>query len=337
MFEQAIPSLSPSPDLQSRAATPLSKYDVNDTPRSPTDGGFLGGTSIKIPIVRLDNVFNFQIVVFQYYIYKVENMLFQVLRNGFNVPGTPFEAMFALPNAAMGVDDVSLEGSSLENPIHLPGIKADHFRTFLRILYPFIDQTPIVEFDEWVGVLNLATMWSFQRIREKAITRLSDLIKQKTLLERISLAREYRVPQWLRDGYLELSQKRPLEFDELRPAKPYHLGLNWEADAKKWEANATTWEMLARIYYIQTKVATSISNNGNTYCSPCGIYNGPSYPGNPPCKCHILPVVDEVFREELGSMEENPNYVEDEEPLPSLNRAGLPIDPKGSKKKKSKK
>jgi hypothetical protein len=65
---------------------------------------------------------------------KVENTLFQVLRNGFNVPGTPFEAMFALPQTP--TDDDSIEGSSLENPIHLSGIKVEHFRSFLRILYP---------------------------------------------------------------------------------------------------------------------------------------------------------------------------------------------------------
>ena len=63
---------------------------------------------------------------------KVENTLFKVLRNGFNVPGTPFEAMFALPQTPTD----NIEGSSLENPIHLPGVKADHFRSFLRILYP---------------------------------------------------------------------------------------------------------------------------------------------------------------------------------------------------------
>ncbi|KAF8812867.1 hypothetical protein BYT27DRAFT_6401332 [Phlegmacium glaucopus] len=316
-------------DIDSCAASPLPTYD--DT---SADDGPWAGPSIETPIIRLDNVFNFQIVVFQ-----VENMLFQVLRNGFNVPGTPFEAMFALPNAAMGVDGASLEGSSLENPIYLPGIKVDHFRSFLRILYPFIDRTPIVEFDEWVGVLNLATMWSFQDIREKAIVQLSDLIKQKKVLERISLAREYRVAQWLRDGYLELAQNRPLEFDELRPAGPYSdpLDRNWEADAKRWEAVAMAWETLARICYIQTKVAASINNSCNTYCSPCGVSVGPSYPGNFPCKCRILPIVDEVFREELGSMEEKPNYVEDEDLLPPpLNSAGLPTDSKGEKKKKKK-
>ena len=62
---------------------------------------------------------------------KVEDTLFQVLRNGFDLPGTPFEAMFALPQT-----ETSIEGSSLENPFYLPGIKVEHFRSFLRILYP---------------------------------------------------------------------------------------------------------------------------------------------------------------------------------------------------------
>ena len=106
----------------------------------------LPGPSFENPASLLDHEFNFQIVVFKVYsvfkysheemittsFQKVENTLFQVLRNGFNVPGTPFEAMFALPQTQMD----SIEGSSLENPIHLPGIKVDHFRSFLRILYP---------------------------------------------------------------------------------------------------------------------------------------------------------------------------------------------------------
>ena len=27
-----------------------------------------------------------------------------------------------------------------------------------------MDQTPVVRFDEWAGVLNLATMWAFQEV-----------------------------------------------------------------------------------------------------------------------------------------------------------------------------
>jgi hypothetical protein len=117
---------------------------TGEPPAGPTN-------SIENPTSRLDHVFNFQIVVFEVYIFlslsnlqheemittsfqKVENTLFQVLGNSFNVPGTPFEAMFALPQTP--TDNGSIEGSSLENPIKLAGIKVDHFRSFLRILFP---------------------------------------------------------------------------------------------------------------------------------------------------------------------------------------------------------
>ena len=33
------------------------------------------------------------------------------------------------------------------------------------INYFSIDQKPVVDFDEWVGVLNLANMWLFQDVR----------------------------------------------------------------------------------------------------------------------------------------------------------------------------
>jgi len=36
---------------------------------------------------------------------------------------------------------------------------------FNMIKYFSIDQTPVVEFDEWAGVLNLASMWVFQEVR----------------------------------------------------------------------------------------------------------------------------------------------------------------------------
>ena len=32
------------------------------------------------------------------------------------------------------------------------------------IKYFSVDQTPVEEFDEWVGVLDLATKWSFQEV-----------------------------------------------------------------------------------------------------------------------------------------------------------------------------
>jgi hypothetical protein len=57
-----------------------------------------------------------------------------VIRNAFEVPGTIFEAMFALPSSKE--NGIPVEGTSLDNPIILDGVTEEHFRAFLRILYP---------------------------------------------------------------------------------------------------------------------------------------------------------------------------------------------------------
>ena len=129
-------------------------------------------------------------------------------------------------------------------------------------------------------------------------------------MERIALAREYRVEEWLRDAYVELTQKSPLDFEELRPAEPHSNSLDGN-----WEATSRDWETLAKILYLQTKVAASIMSFGGSghYCSPCDTWFGVSYKCL--CKCRILAMVDEAFRGELESLKENLEHVE--HPLPS--------------------
>jgi len=201
----------------------------------------------------------------------------------------------------------------------LPGVKVEHFRSFLRILYPFIDKTSVFGFDDWVGVLNLATMWLFPEIRARALAKLSNLIKRKTVMERIALARKYRVAKWLRDAYVELTPKVPLNFEELRPAEPHSNSLD-----TNWEETARDWETLARILYLQTKAAAELKALGSNYhCSACHRDMFSPFGSRPPspndseclCKCRILALVDETFRGELESLKENPEHIE--HPIPS--------------------
>ena len=55
-------------------------------------------------------------------------------KHGFEVPGTVFEAMFALPPG--NDNEICPEGTSLDSPIVLEGVAEDQFRAFLRVLYP---------------------------------------------------------------------------------------------------------------------------------------------------------------------------------------------------------
>ena len=129
-------------------------------------------------------------------------------------------------------------------------------------------------------------------------------------MERITLAREYRVAEWLRDAYMELAQKTPLEFEKLRPEKPYSnpLDRNWEVDSKKWEATFRDWETLTRVSHFQTKVANYIMIYyvGRYHCYECDMDYGVSC--NCLCKCRLLAMVDNVFRGELESLRENPEH-----------------------------
>jgi hypothetical protein len=128
-------------------------------------------------------------------------------------------------------------------------------------------------------------------------------------MERIGLAREYRVEKWLRDAYLELTQKSPLDLEELRPAEPYSNG-NSESSPldRKWKATSKDWETLARISNLQTKVANSVINlPGRYHCRDCAMNYGGSY--SCLCKCRLLDMVDETFRGELESLRENPEHV----------------------------
>ena len=92
--------------------------------------------------------FNFELVVFRVssalhsrlthliLLFKAGDTLFKVIKNGFQVPGTVFEAMFALPLGG----EVPVEGTSIETPIVLEGIDEQHFDAFLRVLYPLYVQ-----------------------------------------------------------------------------------------------------------------------------------------------------------------------------------------------------
>ena len=101
--------------------------------------------------------------------------------------------------------------------------------------------------------------------------------------------------EWLRDAYLELTQKTPLDFEELRPAKPYSNPLYRSLDS---EATSLDWETLARISNLQMKVVTSINSfAGNRYrCTECAMNYGGSHPTGCLCKCRLLAMVDEAYR-----------------------------------------
>jgi hypothetical protein len=281
----------------------------------PGDSGSQGCSAEEnippTPVLHVDSIFNFQLVVFQ-----VGNTLFQVFRKGFEVPGTIFEAMFALPSGSG--NENRLEGTSLEFPIFLDGVREDQFRAFLRVLYPFAGGSPVTTLEDWEGVLHLATMWEFKSLRQTAITALSDIIRTRDVKERIFLGFKFRVVKWVREGYVTIAQRPTIHRKELNNS-PFPL----------------SWEIIAGILAVRD----NISSINNYHC--CGDYNGTSYT-NRHCRCRTLVSVNQEFKDELQVLEESPLCPAPPLPTTPIEET-IPFDPSdyaiavSLKKKKKKK
>jgi len=60
---------------------------------------------------------------------------------------------------------------------------------------------------EWIGVLRLAQMWSFEEERRKAINTLDDLLGEGMIVRKLSIARQFDVQEWLQPICEELTTR----------------------------------------------------------------------------------------------------------------------------------
>ncbi|KAF5339566.1 hypothetical protein D9611_011508 [Ephemerocybe angulata] len=127
--------------------------------------------------------------------FKVEDKLYRVPRHGFTDFSSVFETMFSLPQA-----DTTQEGDTDEAPIVLPSCTKVEFESLLRVMYPTAPRVRQVDLskEHWLDVLKLATLWDMQEIQETAMTELEGLDLGQ--MEKIRLAKEYRVSKWLVEG-----------------------------------------------------------------------------------------------------------------------------------------
>ncbi|KIM91607.1 hypothetical protein PILCRDRAFT_810890 [Piloderma croceum F 1598] len=146
-----------------------------------------------------DTQFYFESVTF-----LVEDMLFKVPKLYFERNSSIFRDMFALPTNNQS------EGSNDENPIKLESIEKVEFQRLLTAMFPDLSRyTPkpvVMGREEWISVLKLSTLWTFRELRREAVDELSQMTIDP--VDKVMLARDYRVEAWLMEGYTELI-KRP--------------------------------------------------------------------------------------------------------------------------------
>jgi len=135
---------------------------------------------------------------------KVEDEVFCVPQREFVQSSEVFAGMFLLPSGPATCS----EGQDKEHPIVLPdGYKKDEFACLLRVLYPRPNALIYglsMKQEQWVSVLKLSSIWIMKEIRQYAIDRLStDVVLSP--IEKILLARAYRVPAWLEEAVTSLA------------------------------------------------------------------------------------------------------------------------------------
>jgi len=174
--------------------------------------------ALQEPIGPRDQIYYLECITF-----KVEDRIFKVPRNQFERRSEIFGTTFTLPTGG----DIQVEGQSDENPVVLAGIGSIDFQALLKVLYPLdvhqilSDKDEWMTKDEWISVLKLSTQWYFLDTRDLAIKQLNKRSDVGSA-DRIVLARQYDVPDWLRTGYTDLARRN----EEISPEDAQKIG--WE-------------------------------------------------------------------------------------------------------------
>ena len=93
-------------------------------------------------------------------------------------------------------------------------------------------------------------MWGFQEIRNLAIQRLSGLLGGFSI-KKISLGKEYRVQNWIREGYRELIQR--------------------DGKLSEAEANELGFETAWRICHLREETTLKCTHLNRAYGGPAGF------------------------------------------------------------------
>ncbi|KAG6331878.1 hypothetical protein ID866_7210 [Astraeus odoratus] len=125
-----------------------------------------------------------------------------------------FEDMFSFPPPP----DTEVEGSSDERPIRLDTIKADEFRSLLKVLFsgPSGPGLPLSS-AEWISVLKLSQMWQFEDIQTIALDNLPYSSVKKSVVKKVALAFQYDIRHWLLPGINQLARRpQPISAEDVQ-------------------------------------------------------------------------------------------------------------------------
>ncbi|PPR03731.1 hypothetical protein CVT24_007379 [Panaeolus cyanescens] len=154
--------------------------------------------------------------------FSVGNEIFEVPRIAFEGrQGTPFADAALIQQEGHGQlgdgcaianpasSNSKAEGYDAMHPVKLEGITTVDFENLCHVLFRSIVPGAVqdVTNEEWTSALRLSTMWNMRDIRDEAIAKLTEMIKDP--VELILAAREFGVPVWFLDGCYALAMEEP--------------------------------------------------------------------------------------------------------------------------------
>ncbi|KIO04197.1 hypothetical protein M404DRAFT_26410 [Pisolithus tinctorius Marx 270] len=149
--------------------------------------------------------------------FLVENCLFRVPRKPLEEESAVFRDMFLLPQP---VNEMT-EGQDDARPVVLHGVSKDDFECLLKALlcrqHGQNKGLVLGLTGQWISVLKLSTMWEFTNLRTAAISWLDTGNAALDHVEKIVLAMQYDLKEWLLSSLLALAQRPdPISIEEGR-------------------------------------------------------------------------------------------------------------------------
>ncbi|TFK74669.1 hypothetical protein BDN72DRAFT_759432 [Pluteus cervinus] len=134
---------------------------------------------------------------------QVEGCLFRVPRLYFERESEFFRTTFQLPPPARSR---IRDGDSDERPLRLDQVKKADFRALLSIIYPSFQTLPTAfTTDQWISILELSTMWAFDKIRKLSIENLEPKVLDP--IQQLTLAQEHAIKSWTLPAVMKLVKR----------------------------------------------------------------------------------------------------------------------------------
>ncbi|KAI6124777.1 hypothetical protein EDD16DRAFT_1724827 [Pisolithus croceorrhizus] len=148
--------------------------------------------------------------------FLVEDCLFRITKELLEAESNVFGDMFLLPQG----DPETVEGKSDTYPVVLQGTSKKDFESLLRALMcrqHGANRGSDLDRDQWISVLKLSTMWDFHGLRNAAIQHLDVPFQSLNPVDKLELALQYDVREWLLPALLTLAQRStPISVEEGR-------------------------------------------------------------------------------------------------------------------------